>query len=406
MCLACWATVARAEEVDSLPDPLPLHYVVQRASERRAEVAASRARAQAAAQRPAIVSALEDPMISPSIDHLPFMLDGVNASLAIEQRFPLSRVLTHRGDSARAEAARLAADSKRVELNVEYDAAAAFFMLQERRGMAAVLVEQRRLADQMVRSATARYASGTGAQADVLRAEMELARLEAFARAATADVKGAEAMLNAALARPATATVPPLVADPLTAAPAEVAEAIRTAIDSRPELRAGRAEIDRAEAETRAMRSMYLPMATVRTGPAYTMTEKFGWMLMIGVSIPLWRGRLNAGVSEAESMTTMAREDVSAMQRMIEGEAAKSREDVVSAQERYLAFRDKVVPKAKQTVDATLAGYVSGQLPLVSVVEAAQALWMAQGDQIMSEAELGLAWARLGRALGTSGARR
>lgn len=403
ICLACGASAARAEELESLPNPLPLQYVVQRASERRAEVAASRARAQAAAQRPAIVSALEDPMISPSIDHLPFMLDGVNASLAIEQRFPLSRVLTHRGDSARAEAARWAADSKRVELNVEYDAASAFFMLQERRGMAAVLVEQRGLAGQMVRSATARYASGTGAQADVLRAEMELARLEAFARAAIADVRGAEAMLNAALARPATLLVPPLVANPLTAAPAEVAEAIRAAIDARPELRAGRAEIDRAEAETRAMRSMYLPMATVRTGPAYTMTEKFGWMLMIGVSIPLWRGRLNAGVSEAESMATMAREDVFAMQRMIEGEAAKAREDVISAQERYLAFRDKVVPKAKQAADASLAGYVSGQLPLVSVVEAAQALWMAQGDQIMAEAELGLAWARLGRALGASG---
>lgn len=345
-------------------------------------------------------------MVSPSIDHLPFMLDGVNASLAIEQRFPLSRVLTHRGDSARAEAARWAADSKRVELNVEYEAAAAFFMLQERRGLAAVLVEQRALAGQMVRSATARYASGTGAQADVLRAEMELARLEALARAATADVRGAEAMLNAALARPATAPVPPLVADPLTAAPAEVEEAIRAALDARPELKTGRAEIERAEAETRAMRSMYLPMATVRTGPAYTMTEKFGWMLMVGVSLPLWRGRLNAGVSEAESMATMAREDVWAMQRMIEGEAAKAREDVVSAQARYLAFRDKVVPKAKQTVDATLAGYVSGQLPLVSVVEAAQALWMAQGDQIMAEAELGLAWARLGRALGASGAGR
>ena len=103
-----------------------------------------------------------------------------------------------------------------------------------------------------VRSATARYASGTGAQADVLRAEMELARLEAFARAAAADVRGAEAMLNAALARPATARVP----------------------------------------------------------------------------------------------------------------------------------------------------------PLVSVVEAAQALWMARGDQIMAEAELGLAWARLARALGASGAGR
>lgn len=404
--LSCFATSASAaDELEPLPEPLTLRYVSQRASHARAEVAAALARARAAAQRPAIVSALEDPMISPSIDHLPFMLNGVNVSLGIEQRFPLSRILTHRSSAAEADAARWSADSKRVQLNVELEAAAAFFMLQERRGIARVLVEQRTLAQQMVSSATARYTSGTGAQSDVLRAEIELARLDALGRAAAADVRGAEAMLNATLARPATAPVPALEASPVIATPPETAQAVRSAVDARPELKAGRAEIDRADAETRVMRSMYLPMATVRTGPAYTMTDSYGWMLMIGVSIPMWRGRLNAGVSEAEAMATMAREDVSAMQRMIEGETARSREQVVSAQERYRAFRDEIVPKARKTVDATLAAYVSGQLPLVSVVEAAQALWMAQADLIMVEAELGIGWARLDRALGVSGAR-
>src|SRR5688500_13812770 len=38
----------------------------------RGEISAANARAEALAQRPAIVAALEDPMITPSIDHYPF----------------------------------------------------------------------------------------------------------------------------------------------------------------------------------------------------------------------------------------------------------------------------------------------------------------------------------------------
>ncbi len=400
------SSAAAEEQADALPSPLPLEYVLQRAAERRPEVAAATARARAAGQRRAIVTALDDPMVFPSADHVPFMGGGADVSLTFEQRFPLSRVLTHRGSAAEAEAARLTADSKRVELDVELDAARAFFMLQERRGLARILVEQRALAQQMVRAATARYGTGTGAQADVLRAEIELSRLEALARAAVADVSGAEAMLNAALARPAMAEIPPLDAAAVTEVPPEPAEAVRAAIDARPELRAGRAEIDRAEADIRTMRSMYLPMGMVRTGPAYTMADKFGWMVMVGVSIPLWRGRLNAGVAEAEAMASMARSDLEAMQRMVSGEAARARAEVASVRERYVALKEQVVPKAKQAVEASLAGYMTGQLPLVSVVEVAQALWMAQADVIMAEAELGIARARLDRAVAARGARR
>jgi len=166
----------------------------------------------------------------------------------------------------------------------------------------------------------------------------------------------------------------------------------------RPELRAGRAEIEQAEAERRVMGSMYSPMAMVQTGPAYTMTASYGWMAMVGISIPLWRGKLNAGTAEADAMVDMAKSDLEAMQRMADGQARQAREKVVAARERYLALRDDVVPRAEQAIAPTLAAYSTGQLPLVSVVEAAQALWSAQRELVMARAELGLAWARLRRA--------
>ncbi len=383
-----------------LPTPLRLEHVLRIAHERRAEIVAARARARAAGQRPAIVSALEDPMISPSLDHLPFRFHGADVSLQVEQRFPLSRVRGHRRRGAEAEAQRARAETDRLTLDVELEAASAFFMLQERRQMALILQAQGKLASLVVSAALARYSAGSGTQSDVLRSQIEVARLEGSLRAVAAEIRAGEAMLNTSLGRPAVLPVPALDAALGTPAPPGVDQARARALDRRPELRGGRAEIDRAQAEVAIMESMYLPMAMVRTGPAYTMAEGAGWMVMFGVSVPLWRDRLRAGVTEAEAMVEMSRADLLGMQRMVEGDVVAARELVVAARERLLALRNEVVPRAEQAIAPTLAGYSSGQLPLVSVLEAAQALWSAQTELVSAEVALGMAWARLHRALG------
>jgi outer membrane protein TolC len=105
-------------------------------------------------------------------------------------------------------------------------------------------------------------------------------------------------------------------------------------------------------------------------------------------------------------MAEMARSDLASMQRMVEGEALSAREQVAGSRERFLSLRDEVVPRAKQAIDPSLAGYASGQLPLVSVIGAAQALWMSQEELLTAQLELGLAWARLERAMGGKGAPR
>ena len=48
----------------------------------------------------AIVSALSDPMMSPSLDHLPFMLGGADVSFTIEQQIPLSGIRRSRRGAA------------------------------------------------------------------------------------------------------------------------------------------------------------------------------------------------------------------------------------------------------------------------------------------------------------------
>jgi outer membrane protein, heavy metal efflux system len=397
---------AYAQGVPAAPTVLRLEQVLATAHQYRAEILAAQARARAFAERPAIVSALEDPMVFPSLDHLPFMLDGADVSLTVEQRFPLSGVLGKRERSAQADAQRARADAQRVGLDVELDAASAFLMLQERRQQASILIEQRALAQQFLRAATARYATGMGSQADALRAEIEIARLDGMLRSSAAEIRGAELMFNTSLGLPALqAKVPELDSSISTASPPAADVVQRAALQRRPELQAGNAEVDHARAEVAVMQSMYAPMAMVRTGPAYTMSDGMGWMLMVGVSVPIWRDKLRAGVNEAEAMVSMARADLAAMHRMVAGEALALREQLIAARERYLALHDEVIPRAQQAIEPSLAGYSSGQLPLVSVIEAAQTLWSSQAELVSAQFDLGLAWARLHRAMADTGAK-
>ena len=392
--------VAAAQDAEPLPSPLALGDVIRIAGERRDEIQAAGARTRAAEARPAIVSALSDPMLSPSLDHLPFMLNGADVSVAIEQQIPLSGIRGHRRAASVADVDRFRAEANRTTLDVGIEATNAYLMLQERRRTATLLDEQLAFARSVVSAANARYASGTAPQSDVLRAEVEVARLEAATRALVDRVRGAEAMLNTSLALEADTPVPPL--SPLALAqPVPTWSSIRSALTSRPELAAGRAEIARAEAEVQVMRDMFRPMATIRTGPSYTMAEGRGWMAMVGVSLPIWRSKLKAGVAEAEAMLAMSEADLRAMTRMIEGDAAAAISQLQAARERQAALTTDVLPRARMAIEPVIAGYGAGQLPLVSVIEAIQALWGVQSDLIAADTQLGLSWARLGRAIGS-----
>jgi outer membrane protein TolC len=400
LCVAGAPASAAAQPATALPSPLSLADVIRIAGERRDEIQAALARTRAGEARPAILGALADPMLSPSLDHLPFMLEGADVSLSFEQQIPLSGIRGHRRAAALADVDRLRAEANRTTLDVGVLAANAFLMLQERRRTEALVAEQITFARDVVTAANARYASGTAPQSDVLRAEVEVARLEALARALVSEVRGAEAMLNTSLALDADLPVPPLAVVALNQ-PVPSWSTIKGALTFRPELAAGRAEIARAEAEIEVMRDMFRPMATIRTGPSYTMAEGRGWMAMVGLSLPIWRDKLHAGVAEAEAMRAMSEADLRAMTRMIEGDAAVAVSRLQAARDRQAALTTDVLPRARMAIDPAVAGYTAGQLPLVSVIEAVQALWLVQADLIAADTELGLSWARLGRAIGS-----
>ena len=391
-----------AQSRDELPQPLRAQDVVRFVRAHRAEVTASQARARAAEQRPDIVSALPDPMVMVSADHIPFSLMGLDGSVMVQQDFPLSGILGARRRAAEAGAREMRTRVSQTSLDVELDALRAFYMLGGARRLVQVFEDQIVAATQLRQAAIARYAAGRGLQADVLRAEAEVSQWTARRASLDGDIQASEAMLNAALGREAELPVPALDADVRDEDPPSVRELVAAAVTSRPELAAMRSAQQRARAEIDVMRAMYAPMAFVRTGPSITMSDGPGVMLMVGVSVPIWRSRLAAGVEEARAMSAMTDAEVIAMRTMIEGDALVARGSIVSARSRWRVLHEQVEPLARQSFVATISGYAAGQLPMVSVLEALSMLRMAQEERIMAAVARATGWARLSRATGRS----
>jgi cobalt-zinc-cadmium efflux system outer membrane protein len=387
-----------------------LEEVQQQALSHRQEIGAADARLRAAEQRPATVSALEDPMLMPSIDHYPFEKAGemeerngsFDWSLAVEQRFPLSRLRSHRREVAEAEVAMARSNSDKTVQEIALQAASAFFMVAEKRRMAEIAQEQITLARQWVATATSRYESGRGSSADILRSEVELARLAATRQALEAEIRSAEAMLNASMGRNPAEPLPALLPVLFPATLPDHNEVLSAAQQQRPELQAGSAEIARARAETAVMRSMNAPMGLVRLGYASTMAEGDGAMVMFGVSLPIWQGRNRSSLSEAVAMEQMAESDLAAMQQMAAGEASAALGELEAAHIHYRMLQEEVIPRTERLLAPALAAYASGQGALADVIESNRALRTAETEVAMAHTRLGLAWARLYRVTGTS----
>lgn len=371
----------------------------------RAELKASSSRIEAARLRPVVVSALDDPVITPAIDHKPVdKMMRSDRSLSIEQSFPLSRIRSHKRSAAEANVGRVEGESRQVLLKVQFEVASAFFMLHERRRMVTILDKQVELVAQLVRMAASRHASGSGVQLDVLRLEAELARLRNRQALLQAQTRSAEAMCNAAMGVPTGNGIPPLDTDRLLRQIRHVPSlgtALEQALLSHPGVQISQAEIARSRAEVEVMKSMYKPMAMVRVGKADTMAGGKGYMLMVGISVPIWFDRLKAGVGEARAMQSMAEADREGMLRMIEGETIAAVESLRGAATSLDNVGADIVPRTERLIAPAVAEYASGRAPLASALEAIKASWQVEEDAAMAESALGMAWARYMSAVGS-----
>ena len=304
--------------------------------------------------------------------------------------------------SARAEAER--ARSTDVSWDIRARAAMAFYELYQMDRSLLVAQETLRILQDLAATAQTMYGVGEGRQADVLRAQVEIARMSEDITRMRAERVSAAARLNALLALDPSAAlgspILPSFPEALPALDTLVAEAER----NRPMVQAAEAEVRAAGAGLRLARREIWP--DLQVGVQYGQRPMDGGTdrmvsLMLGVNVPIFAGsRQLAMRREAAAMQQMAAADLAAMQADTRGRVAELYAGAERARRLGELYRRTILPQAHTTVASALAAYRVGGVDFMTLLDDQMTVNRYRQDLFALEAQRGQALAELEMHLG------
>lgn len=337
---------------------------------------AARLAAAAAAQRVGPAGALPDPRVQFGLMNR--MQSDFGATddpmtmnqLQLMQMIPWPGRLGAARRAARHSAAAVAADADEQGRMLAAGVIMAYYDVAYADRALSVMERTRGLLRDFLDVATTMYAVGSGGQQDVLRAQVEVARMgEEITRMGQMRLAAA-ARLNAQLGR---GSATPVGAVQLPDAGAEVPAAdtlIARAMDMRPALRAGSERVSASEAAASAARRELLP--DLELGLALQSRPAFPDMLsvMVGVSLPLFAGARQLPMRrEAAAMRGMAAAELAQLRNETAARIVELRARAAQDQDLALLYRGSILPQARAAVQAALAGYRVGRVTFMQLVD-------------------------------------
>ena len=384
---------------------LSLHALYDAVDRSNPRLRAATELARAAAARISGATKPPDPQIQVGL--MNYMLPQLTPDAALGMRqvqlmqmVPLPGKLAAAGDAARARAQAAGARTTEVRWEIRSATAMAFYELWAARARIDIAAETRRLLENAAAVATAMYRVGDGRQADVLRARVEIARMDeeiirmqVMADAAHARIAAAvDLQADAVRGRP----VLPVFPDSLPAR--DELEAI--ALRARPMLAAGAADIRAATADERLARRERWPDIQVgvqygERGMPLGTTDRMG-SLMIGATLPVFaRSRQLPMRVEAAAMRAMTEADLRAMRADTRARVAEVHADLGRARRLGALYRLTVLPLAEAAAASALASYRSGAVDFMTVLENRMTVNRYHEELVTLTADEGRAWAEL-----------
>ncbi len=360
--------------------------------------------------REAGAGVLPDPMLEVGVMNLslPGLSANMPASMApairLVQHLPLPSKRSLAREVARSVTLGEQAAGEEVWWEVRSEAAGAFYRLYDldRRGES--MESTLRLLQEFEAIARSMYAAGTGRQADVLRAGLEVARMEGEIHRLDALRSGAAAQLNALLGRPAETPIPSPVLPPLSLRFPQPDSLLSWAGGTRPLVRQAEAEVERARSMKALAEKEIWPDLTL--GVEYGLGRMGGELrsmggAMVGVTLPVHAGRRQYKAREEAGAWEQAAEAglVGVMVR-VDARIREILAELGQARTLLALHRDEILPQARAVVESALSSYRVGAVDFLTLVESRMALNGFEAEYFGLQASLGTAWAQLESTIG------
>jgi len=265
---------------------------------------------------------------------------------------------------------------------------------------------QASLLKEALAAALAQYRTGRVPQADVLRAQMAVTRLEEHLIELEEERDRAQAQLNALMGRPPGEAVE-IAGDyaPEVELPA-VEDLERLAIEHRPELAGLRKGIARSRDEAQATRLLTKPDFTVALGYMLMPTgsaARNAYMAEVTMNLPgLNRARHEGEARQADAATAVAQADLEARTAAVFLEVREAQIAIRAAEKRTKVYRDTLLPQAEAAFKAATAAYQNNRAEFSALIDSQNLLLEIQTALYKSLSLRDAGMADLERAIGTA----
>jgi outer membrane protein TolC len=408
-------TVPSAEAQTSIPPvragSLRLGELYRELEIRSPQIRAARGAAAAADARIGPSRRPPDPEIQLGTMNRNFPGFGLNDPLGMNQvqlmqMLPIAGKLGLAARAARERAGAAAHRATDVAWEQRTRVAEVFYELYRSDHSLTVAHETRSLVRDLAGTAEGMYRVGEGRQTDVLRAQVEVARMTEDIIRMEAMRQAQNAQLHALLDSPSAESVGTPVLPAYPDSLPSVDSLVALALVGRPMLRAGDREVAAAAAvERRAGREMW---PDLRFGVVYGQrgmpeggTDRM-MSFMLGATIPIWAGSRQGEMRrEAAAMREMAEAELAAMQAETRARVVELVADIGRAYRLARLYRGDVLPQARATVTSALAAYRTGRVDFMTVLDARMTENRYRTELIALEADAGRALAELEMLIAT-----
>lgn len=389
------------------PAVLTLTQAERLALERHPLLAQSREQIEASRARAVYSGQLPDPQLKLGVENLPvnsFALDRdgmTQVTLGVSQMFPPPGKLVLMQRGAEQETAAAQARRRDLEARIRREVRRAWFDLYYQERALDVVRVNLTLADQLVSVIRARYRTGQGEQADLLKAQLQRDDLVDQQEALRAACRVAQSRLARLLNVSAEPLALPVDPPPLPALPPE-----RVLLDNlarHPQAQTLQAEIRARRYELAAAQRDYYPEFGVEAAYGYRAAreangDKLPDMVSFGVvmSLPLFTGeRQDRRARERRAQWLAARYQRDDLLLDLRQEVQARYAEFTRLETRLQLLQQSLIPQSEQTVAATLAAYRAGRMTLADVLRArresldyALRRWRLQTDMALVVADL------------------
>ena len=236
---------------------------------------------------------------------------------------------------------------------------------------------------------------GRGTLQDVLRTQIEQEKLETETANLEDSRRVLTAQFKASLGLPAGQPDPPVPANAeFTETKLSDEELFADALKQNPRLKEMEAEIRVADAGIRVARKEKTPDFSAG-GEVDVKASPFIWNPQLSMTLPIWRDKLAAELAAAQAGKRAAEARLSAEQIALAVDFAEQTYLIREADRELTLLRDKLLPRARQSLEVARAAYQSGRVEFLNVIDAERSLLDFQLDEIAAQSQREIARAQL-----------